>query len=113
MASVSSPASRYVVRPQSSPAPVRNSAQQPYVNIISGGRLQQSSPALSRPAQQSAYYVAGGTNSPVRCLFVVFFSETVPAVLLGGCWYSSSGPSIAKMCYVLEVWNEISDSFSL
>lgn len=55
----------YVVRPQSSPVPVRNSTQQPYVSIISGGRLQQSTPALSRPTQQSTYYVSSGTNSPV------------------------------------------------
>ncbi|VDK82612.1 unnamed protein product [Litomosoides sigmodontis] len=56
----------YVVRPQSSPVPVRNSTQQPYVNIISGGRLQQSTTMLSRPAQQSTYYVSSGTNSPVN-----------------------------------------------
>ncbi|EFO25376.1 hypothetical protein LOAG_03111 [Loa loa] len=60
----------YVVRPQSSPVPVRNSSQQPYVNIISGGRLQQSTPVLSRPAQQSTYYVSGGTNSPTNSYVV-------------------------------------------
>uniref|UniRef100_A0AAF5RXX2 Transcription initiation factor TFIID subunit 6 n=1 Tax=Wuchereria bancrofti TaxID=6293 RepID=A0AAF5RXX2_WUCBA len=60
----------YVVRPQSSPVPVRNSTQQPYVNIISGGRLQQSTSVLSRPAQQSTYYVSGGTNSPTNSYVV-------------------------------------------
>ncbi|VBB26790.1 unnamed protein product [Acanthocheilonema viteae] len=60
----------YVVRPQSSPVPVRNSTQQPYVNIISGGRLQQSTPVLSRSAQQSTYYVSSGTNSPTNSYVV-------------------------------------------
>ncbi|MCP9265054.1 Transcription initiation factor TFIID subunit 6 [Dirofilaria immitis] len=60
----------YVVRPQSSPVPVRNSTQQPYVNIVSSGRLQQSTPVLSRPAQQNTYYVSGGTNSPTNSYVV-------------------------------------------
>uniref|UniRef100_A0A0R3RYL1 Transcription initiation factor TFIID subunit 6 n=1 Tax=Elaeophora elaphi TaxID=1147741 RepID=A0A0R3RYL1_9BILA len=61
----------YVVRPQSSPIPIRNSAQQqPYVNIISSGRLQQSTPVLSRPAHQSTYYVSSGTNSPTNSYVV-------------------------------------------
>uniref|UniRef100_A0A915PYJ3 Transcription initiation factor TFIID subunit 6 n=1 Tax=Setaria digitata TaxID=48799 RepID=A0A915PYJ3_9BILA len=60
----------YVVRPQNSPVPVRNSTQQPYVNIISGGRLQQSTPVLNRPTQQSTYYVSGGTNSPTNSYVV-------------------------------------------
>ncbi|CAG9535125.1 unnamed protein product [Cercopithifilaria johnstoni] len=60
----------YVVRPQSSPVSVRSSTQQPYVSIISGGRLQQSTPVLSRPAQQSTYYVSSGTNSPTNSYVV-------------------------------------------
>lgn len=76
----------YVVRPQNSPVAVRNSTQQPYVNIISGGRLQQSAPVLGRPAQQSTYYVSSGTNSPV-CRFVCFF-------VLSSLLFSSDTPGI-------------------
>ncbi|VDO55099.1 unnamed protein product, partial [Onchocerca flexuosa] len=62
--------SLYMVRPQSSSVSVRNSTQQPYVNIISGTRLQQSTPVLSRPAQQNTYYVSSGTNSPTNSYVV-------------------------------------------
>ncbi|VDK70581.1 unnamed protein product [Onchocerca ochengi] len=65
-----SSSSLYMVRPQSSSVSVRNSTQQPYVNIISGGRLQQSTPVLSRPAQQSTYYVSSGANSPTNSYVV-------------------------------------------
>ncbi|VDN04194.1 unnamed protein product [Thelazia callipaeda] len=57
--------SLYVVRPQNSSMPIRNSIQPPYVNIINSGRLQQSA-SFNRSAQQNTYFVSSGTNSPTN-----------------------------------------------